>query len=102
MSDGKVTVSVRYALLYYFNKRLRLDVAAHLDSPHERPVIVANHIEFSEALAKATAQPDSPKDHSALRWDGASGGAPRWRNTFACYPYVTQQRRVGCSSRQDE
>ena len=37
MSDGKVAVTVRYALLYYFNKQLRLDVAEYLDGPLERP-----------------------------------------------------------------
>lgn len=64
MSDGKVTVPVRYALLYYFNKRLRLDVGAHLDDPQERPVIVANPTEYGEALAKATAQPET-RNHPA-------------------------------------
>lgn len=69
MTDAKVTVPVRFALLYYFNKRLRLDVAAHLDGPHERPVIVGNRTEFDEALANATAQPDSgqsPTDQHRL------------------------------------
>ena len=53
MNDGRVTVPVRHALLYYFNKRLRLDVGAHLDDPPERPVIVANRDEFDRALADA-------------------------------------------------
>lgn len=61
MRDAKVTVPVRFALLYYFNKRLRLDVAGHLDGPHERPVIVGNRTEFEEALANATAQPNAGK-----------------------------------------
>lgn len=56
MTDAKVTVPVRFALLYYFNKRLRLDVADRLDSPRERPVIVGNRKEFEDALARATAQ----------------------------------------------
>ena len=43
-------MSVRLALLYYFNKRLRLDVAEQLDSPHETPIVVANAEEFREAL----------------------------------------------------
>lgn len=55
MTDGKVTVPVRFALLYYFNKRLRLDVAQRFDKPRERPVIVANQKEFMEALKKADA-----------------------------------------------
>jgi hypothetical protein len=53
MTDGRVTVPVRHALLYYFNKRLRLDVGAHLDDPPERPIIVANRHEFDRALADA-------------------------------------------------
>lgn len=53
ITDGRVTVPVRHALLYYFNKRLRLDVGAHLDDPPERPIIVANRDEFDRALADA-------------------------------------------------
>jgi len=53
MIDGRVTVPVRHALLYYFNKRLRLDVGVHLDDPSERPVIIANRDEFDRALADA-------------------------------------------------
>jgi predicted DNA-binding transcriptional regulator YafY len=58
MREGKVTVPVRYALLYYFNKRMRLDVGPHLDQPHERPIVVANPKEFAEALKRATAKPE--------------------------------------------
>jgi predicted DNA-binding transcriptional regulator YafY len=61
MSDGRLTVPVRYALLYYFNKRLRLDVGADLDGPQERPVIVANRTQFDEALAKAAGKPQTVK-----------------------------------------
>lgn len=50
MADGQVTVLVRYALLYYFNKRLRLDVAEKLDRPKERPIVVVNEVEFNRAL----------------------------------------------------
>jgi hypothetical protein len=53
MSDGKVAVRVRFALLYYFYKRLRFDVAEYVDEPRERPVVVANQKEFEAALAKA-------------------------------------------------
>jgi predicted DNA-binding transcriptional regulator YafY len=56
MSDRKLTVPVRYALLYYFNKRLRFDVGPDLDGPQERPVVVANRTQFAEAVAKATAK----------------------------------------------
>lgn len=53
MTRGAVTVAVRYALLYYFNKRLRLDVARRLDDPNESPIVVANREEFEEALRLA-------------------------------------------------
>jgi hypothetical protein len=51
MIDGCLRIPVRYALLYYFNKRLRLDVAAKADDPKETPVIVSNVVEFQRALA---------------------------------------------------
>src|SRR5262249_51771109 len=41
MTREKITVPVRFALLYYFNKRLRLDVADRFDAPRERPIVVA-------------------------------------------------------------
>ena len=53
MAGGKVAVPVRKALLYYFQKRLRLDVADMLDHPHETPVIVSNRAAFDAALAEA-------------------------------------------------
>ena len=55
MTEDKVAVSVRFALLYYFNKRLRLDVAARVGKPRERPIVVANQREFEAALQKADA-----------------------------------------------
>ncbi len=54
MSGGEVLVPVRRALLYYFNKRLRLDVADRLDEPREAPVIIKNRAAFDAALAEAT------------------------------------------------
>jgi len=53
MQDGSVLIPVRRALLYYFRKRLRLDVADILDNPHEVPVVVSNRTEFDAALAEA-------------------------------------------------
>ena len=53
MTDGEKIVSVRYALLYYFSKRLRLDVADHFDNPREAPVVVKNRDAFDTALAEA-------------------------------------------------
>ena len=69
MTDGRAVVSVRYALLYYFNKRLRFDVGAALDGPHERPVVIANHAHFDEALVRAkalNATAKSPIDQRSL------------------------------------
>jgi hypothetical protein len=53
MSGGRAEISVRRALLYYFQKRLRLDVTDALDNPYEKPVIVANRAEFDAALSEA-------------------------------------------------
>jgi predicted DNA-binding transcriptional regulator YafY len=53
MEDGEKFVSVRHALLYYFSKRLRLDVADRFDDPREAPVIVKNRMAFDIALADA-------------------------------------------------
>lgn len=53
MLGGTVSVPVRMALLYYFEKRLRLDIADYLDKPHEIPVIVSNRAEFDAALNEA-------------------------------------------------
>lgn len=55
MTGGRANVMVRKALLYYFLKRLRLDVADKLDNPHEIPVVVANRTAFDVALAEAMA-----------------------------------------------
>jgi predicted DNA-binding transcriptional regulator YafY len=52
MKNGQVAVPVRRALLYYFSKRLRLDVASN-DDPREAPVIVKNRDEFDVALSEA-------------------------------------------------
>jgi len=53
MTKHTVKVPVRKALLYYFQKRLRLDVDETLDKPHEIPVVVANRVEFDAALEEA-------------------------------------------------
>lgn len=55
MKHGKITMPVRYALLYYFKKRLRLDVAETLDDPKEAPVVIENREEFEAALKRAQA-----------------------------------------------
>lgn len=53
MVDGEAVVPVRRALLYYFSKRLRFDVAGRFDDPREAPVIVKNREAFDAALAEA-------------------------------------------------
>jgi predicted DNA-binding transcriptional regulator YafY len=50
MKNGSVELPVRKALLYYFQKRLRLDVAGVLDNPRETPIVVANRAEFDAVL----------------------------------------------------
>jgi hypothetical protein len=56
MTDGRVSVLVRKALLYYFKKRLRLDAkGAALDLPQESPGVIANGEEFAGALVEAAA-----------------------------------------------
>jgi hypothetical protein len=85
MSGGKVAVRVRFALLYYFYKRLRFDVAEYFDEPRERPVVVANRNEFEAALAKAgvtlavsdrVANPSATR-RAASRERRTAGGARR-------------------------
>lgn len=51
MEDGRVVVTVRRAMLYYFSKRLRLDLSA--SDPRETPVVVSNRAEFDSALSEA-------------------------------------------------
>ena len=53
MPDGEISIPVRQALLYYFRKRLRLDVADVLDDPQETPVVVTNRAEFDRVLSEA-------------------------------------------------
>lgn len=53
MRGGRVHVPIRKALLYYFQKRMRLDVADALDKPQEVPVVIANRTEFDSTLAEA-------------------------------------------------
>ena len=53
MTDGQVIIPVRRALLYYFNKRLRLDISDAVDRPSETPAVVKNRAAFDAALAEA-------------------------------------------------
>ena len=52
MEYGQTAIAVRKALLYYFNKRLRLDVAKAIDDPKETPVVVLNEKAFHDVLAE--------------------------------------------------
>lgn len=52
MEYGQIAVPVRKALLYYFNKRLRFDVAKEKDQTKETPVVVLNDRAFQDALAE--------------------------------------------------
>jgi hypothetical protein len=49
MAHSQLVISVRNALLYYFNKRLRLDVHA-MDEPHEAPIVVKNSAEMKATI----------------------------------------------------
>ncbi len=51
MKNGSCTVRVRKALLYYFDKRMRLDVGEKHDRPKETPVVVENRNAYDDALA---------------------------------------------------
>jgi len=53
MEYGQIAIQVRKALLYYFRKRLRLDVAEALDDDREMPVVVLNRKAFEDAIAEA-------------------------------------------------
>lgn len=54
MQGGRTVLRVRRALLYYLNKRLRLDVAEKQDRPKETPVVVANRAEYDAVLKEVS------------------------------------------------
>lgn len=56
MRDNKLSLTLRKALLFYFNKRLRLDVADSLDDPREVPVVLADRESFDRVLAEVSAK----------------------------------------------
>lgn len=55
MTKGRASIPVRCALLYYFEKRLRLDMDPSKDKPAEKPVVVENWPEFVKARDAAMA-----------------------------------------------
>ena len=54
MRDDHVSISLRRATPYYFEKRLRWDVAEHLDKTQVTPVVVDKSEAFDAALVEAT------------------------------------------------
>ena len=52
MKKGRIAIPVRKALLYYFRKRLRLDVATAMDNARETPVVLANKSEFDAMIVE--------------------------------------------------
>ena len=52
MVHGRCELPVRLALLYYLDKRLRLDVAEKQDRPKETPIVVANKKEYDKTLKR--------------------------------------------------
>jgi len=55
MENNKLSIRLRKALIYYFNKRFRFDVADVLDDPREVPVVLADKEAFDSALAEVMA-----------------------------------------------
>lgn len=55
MTDGRAVLPMRCALLYYFEKRLRLDMEPGEDRPAEKPVVIENWKEFERARDAAMA-----------------------------------------------
>jgi predicted DNA-binding transcriptional regulator YafY len=53
MAEGRAEVPVRKAMLYYFEKRMRLDLADASTRPQEVPIIIANRKEFDATLKEA-------------------------------------------------
>ena len=47
MVNGKLNVSIRKSLFFYFEKLLRVDVAQVLDNPQEAPIVIANQEDFN-------------------------------------------------------
>lgn len=58
MPKGRAVVKVRRALLYYFNKRLRLDESKSRDDPAYAPIVVANDEEFMKAMPPVRSDTD--------------------------------------------
>lgn len=59
MTGEELTVSVRRSLLFYFNKRFRLDFLKYDDDPAQNPLHVVNRDELDEALLQQAITPNS-------------------------------------------
>jgi predicted DNA-binding transcriptional regulator YafY len=55
MKNKCVEVSLRKAMLYYFEKRMRLDLAESSVRPQEVPIVISNKKEFYAALKEVSA-----------------------------------------------
>jgi predicted DNA-binding transcriptional regulator YafY len=55
MKNKCAEVRLRMAMLYYFEKRMRLDLAERSPRPQEVPLVIANKKEFDAALKEASA-----------------------------------------------
>ena len=55
MENGRINLSVRYAMLFYLRWQLRLDLKVPPTRAIERPVVVANRDAFETAIAEMSA-----------------------------------------------
>jgi predicted DNA-binding transcriptional regulator YafY len=54
MTDEQLALPVRKALIFYFDKRMRLDYQQYDDTPAHNPLIVINRAEYDAVLAEVT------------------------------------------------
>lgn len=54
MNNHLIEIPVRVSFLYYFKKRLRLDIADKIDSAIEIPVVIANQDDFDRTFQAAS------------------------------------------------
>lgn len=50
MQDGRCSLMVRHALLYYFDKRMRLDIPEDPAMPQKTPIVVQNRDDYDQLL----------------------------------------------------
>jgi hypothetical protein len=54
MEYGQIAISIRKALLFYFRKRLRLDIAEAVDDIREVPVVMLNQKAFDDVVREVS------------------------------------------------